>query len=246
MDCLSRRGLLGGAYQRTWHTATVLIIGCGHIGANAVNVFLRNKFRLIIIDKHPETLRQRLRPYVDLEEWDKANPKIIVFDESAPDQSVTLLRGALPTAEIVLCCAVRRATLPKSQCEFLIRNDDLSLLRRGSVICDATACDHDFIESCVSSPSLSETYERDGVIHYNCDHIPSLVANTATRVLTNATFPYIEILSRGVERALLEHSELANAVMCFRGRLTHAYSGRKKGLVFTDFRSLCAQYDGVD
>ena len=100
----------------------------------------------------------------------------------------------------------------------------------GSVLCDATACDRDFYETAVSTQSLTETYVEEGTVHHNCDHIPSLVPATATRLLTDATFPYVRKLAEGPLEAVRENEPLRKAVMCHGGRLRHAYSAGKKGL----------------
>ncbi len=235
---MERAGLLGGRYTSEWPASRAMVIGAGHIGANAINVLVKNCFALTVVDKHPETLESRLRPYLDMEAWSAAAPEVIPFDESRPDESVGALRERLPETDIVICAAVRRPTLPKAVCEYLIRREDVATMRPGSVISDATACDRDFIETCVSTESLTETYVEEGVVHYNCDHMPSLVAKTATRLLTKATFPYVHALCAGFEQAIRDNQALAKAVMCYRGRLAHACSAKKKNLEYTELAAL--------
>jgi alanine dehydrogenase len=236
---MERTGFLGGRYQPHWPASRAMVIGVGHIGANAVNVFLRNRFELTVVDKHPETLDARLRSYVPLDLWVAARPEVIAFDEEAkPDTSVAALRRRLPETDIVIGSAVRRPTLPKEKCEYLIARRDVASMRPGSVLCDATACDRDFFETATSSDSLTETYMEEGVIHYNCDHIASLVAHTATLLLTEATFPYVQRLTGGFTEAVRQNAALAKGVMCYRGHVTHAYSARKKNLAHTDLAQL--------
>jgi alanine dehydrogenase len=231
---MEHKGVLGGAYLPNWPACAAMVIGAGHIGANAINVFLRNECRLLVVDKHPETLNKRLRPYVDLDQWTNGNIEVIGFDESKPRASAAALRKRLPQMDIVICAAVRRPTLPKERCEYLITHEDVMTMSRNSVLCDATACDKDFIETAVSSDSLTETYIEGGVVHYNCDHIPSLVARTATTLLTDAIFPYVKQLAdRGFECAVSDNFTLANGVMCYKKHLTHEYSARKKELEYT-------------
>ena len=184
-------GVLGGGYVDGWPESQAIVIGAGHIGSNAINVLLRNRFRVVVVDKHPETIEMRIRPYVDLGMWSDARPEIIRFDESSPGASLEEIRRHLPETAIVICAAVRRPSLPKSRCEYLIDRAGVAAMPEGSVLCDATACDRDLIETAVSSESLTETYVEEGTVHYNCDHIPSLVPATATKLLTDATFPYV-------------------------------------------------------
>lgn len=236
---MENKGVLGGGYLSGWPASTAMVIGVGHIGANAINVFLRNRYKLTVVDKHPETLEKRLRPYVDMEQWNNSNAEIIAFDESNHVESVAKIKEHLPETDIVICAAVRRPTLPKEKCEYIIRREDVANMKQNSVICDATACTRDFIETCVATEGLYETYTEEGVIHYNCDHVPSLVARTATDLLTEATFPYIKMLSQeDFEGSIRKSPGLAKAVMCYGGNLTHAYSAKKKHLKYTSLFDL--------
>jgi alanine dehydrogenase len=228
---MEHRGLLGGSYLEQWPAATAMVIGCGHIGANAVNVFAKNHFRILLVDKHPETVKERLGRYVKRETVAGADMDVITFDEKAPAASIHRIRSLLPKTDIVICAAVRRQSMPPEMCRYILSRADIAMMREGSVVCDATACDRDLVETCVSSESLTHTYIDGGAVHYNCDHVPSLVAATATRVLTDATMPYIEMLAGGIETAL-DNPAIAKGVMCIGGRLTHEYSARKKQLEY--------------
>jgi alanine dehydrogenase len=233
------RGVLGGKYLPNWPASSVMVIGVGHIGANAINVFLRNQYKLIVVDKHPETLKERLRPYVDFKQWADNNADVLKFDESNHIKSITQIKERLPKVDIIICAAVRRPTLPKEKCEYIIRREDLSLMKKNSIICDATACTRDFIETCIATEGLNETYIEEGIVHHNCDHMPSLVAKTATELLTNATFPYVKVLAdRGFETGIRQNPDLAKGVMCFKKHLTHEYSAKKKHLEYTSIFNL--------
>jgi alanine dehydrogenase len=235
---VEHKGMLGGSYLRHWPRAKTMVVGAGHIGCNAINVFAMNRFGIVVVDKHPETLNRRLAQYVSPEVMSHCQIDVVRFDEGDPDKSTAALRQHLPSADIVILAAVRRATLPKEKCEYLIRREDLGQMTTNSILCDATACDKDLAETCVSSDSLTETYVENGVIHYNPDHIPSLVPVTATRLLTDATFPYIKLLSAGFHQAIEKDLGLRKAVMCHRGKLTHEYSAKKKRLEYTPLTSL--------
>jgi len=229
---------LGGQYQPAWPQSTAMVIGAGHIGCNAIAVLVRNRFRVLVVDKHPETFHARLERFVGDEAKRVENTEVIRFDETRPQESAAALRSRLPEVDIVICAAVRRPSLPKEKCEFLIRRADVATMAANTVICDATACDYDFIETAVSSSSLTDHYVEEGVLHYSCDHIPSLVASTATSLLTDATFPYVRMLCDGFEQAARRSEPLAKGVMCHRGKLTHERSARKKSLAYTDLKTL--------
>jgi len=151
---------------------------------------------------------------------------------------VLQIREKLKDIDIVINGAVRRPSLPKEKCEFLIDRESIKQMRRNRVICDATACDKDLIETAISSESLSHFDKEEGIIHYNCDHIPSLVADTATHMLTSVTFPYVLKLASGFRRAVLDDNSLAKGVMCYRGHFVHEYSARKKGMAFSRLENI--------
>jgi alanine dehydrogenase len=159
--------------------------------------------------------------------------ELIVMDNKDPARTRDMIAAALPETDIVLNCAVRRANLPKPRMEYLIDRSMVRLMRQGSIICDCTACDRDMIETCTSSSLLYHAYRDENVVHYNCDQIPSMVASTATRLLTARTFAYIRhIANLGSLQALSEDENLRNGVCCYRGHLTHALSAEKKGLPY--------------
>lgn len=233
---LEYAGVIGGAGQRP----KAMVIGLGHIGANAANVLVANGFDLVIVDKHPDTIHDRMARYMSTTEWHRVRDHVTVahFDETKVDTSVGIIRSTAPDCDIVICSAVRRPTLPKSACEFLLDRETVARMRPNRVVCDATACDHDFVETAISSDSLADIYHAEGVIHYNCDHIPSLAARTATELLSQSILPYVTTLAGGLPSALNASPALTQAVMCYQGRITHQYSAVKKGLPYTELASL--------
>ncbi|HIE25830.1 TPA: hypothetical protein EYP66_00920 [Candidatus Poribacteria bacterium] len=241
MDLLMiHQGVLGGKYIMEEPAARAMVVGVGHIGANVINVFLMNGLEVVIVDKHPETVDARILKYVDAHLWRERSGhiQIIRFDENEPDASVDKIKKVLPEIDILICAAVRRPNLPKEKCEFLVDRDGIRGMKKNSVVCDATACDKDFIETCISSDSLTDTYIEEGVVHYNCDHIPSLVPRTASRMLANATFPYVLKLSEGFEKAVAENIPIKKGVMCHRYNFVHRYSAEKKKLNYVELESI--------
>ncbi len=229
---MEHKGIIGATYSNVKKSPIAAVIGIGNIGRNAVAAFIRNGFDLVIVDKHPETLDKRICLRISPGEWQntKARARIIPMDEGNPDNCINELRKYLPQVDILICAAVRRTTFPKTKCEYLIDRSSVTLMQPRSVICDATACDQDLIETAVSSASLTEYYFEGGILHYNCDHIPSLACQTATQLLTDATFPYILELASGFSSAVQADKALYRGVMCYRGTLTHEYSAAKKSL----------------
>lgn len=232
------KGQLGGAYVSGVAPARAMVIGIGRIGTVAAQVLARNGVRLVLVDKHPSTINERMA--AQWKGWDASVcvDVVIPFDEQNPQKGVAAIREELPNLDIVIGCAVRRPSLPKSRCPYLIDRDGVRTMRPGSVLCDATACERDFFETCVSSEDLLATYIDEGVVHYNCDHVPSLVAPTATELLSRATFTYVRLLLEGFENAVTQCRDLKLGSMCYRRKLTHQYSAEKKGLPWTSLEKL--------
>jgi alanine dehydrogenase len=243
MDLLMQsRGMLPGGFFPSLAPPSAMIIGIGRIGANALKVALMNNMNIVIVDKHPETLEKRALKYIDEESWrqKKGQVKIIKFNNEKPHETIAQIATLAKDLDVIINCAVRRADLPKSRMEYLITQEMVSGMKKGSVVCDATACDRDLIETAVSSERLLETYELNGVIHYNCDHIPSLVPQAASILLANAVLPYVQLLANeGFEGAIGQSQALVKAVMCHQGFITHEYTSKKKNLAYKDIKTLC-------
>ncbi|MDH2402761.1 hypothetical protein QCM77_22745 [Bradyrhizobium sp. SSUT18] len=212
-----------------------LIIGCGNIGLSAFKYLSDLGVALTVVSNQSRAdLNGKANARFGTERVDyisATGTKLLVMDNKYPSRTRDMIAAALPKTDIVLNCAVRRSGLPKHRMEYLIDRSMVGAMQPGSIICDCTACDRDMIETCISSESLYHTYREEGVVHYNCDHIPSMVAQTATRLLTERTFGYIRYISeRGSLQAVIEDEDLRNGVCCYSGHLTHALSAEKKGL----------------
>jgi len=78
------------------------------------------------------------------------------------------------------------------------------------------------------------TYVVDGVIHYCVTNMPGCVSRTSTFALTNATYPYVQILADlGFEKAIEQYSELRKGVNLYQGYLTLKPVAENFSLPFT-------------
>jgi alanine dehydrogenase len=240
--CTKYKGILCGRHETFSDGAIAMIIGLGNIGISALNYFLVNKLNLIIVDKHPETINDRINKRfqtVHIDYIQQYKIKIIKFDNHSPLKSKKEIADYLPKVDIILNCAVRRPNLPKEKLPYLIDTDMIKMISPGSVVCDTTACDNDLIQTCVSSEFLEKYDIIHDVIHYNCDHIPSYVSKTSTKILTGASFPYImDISNKGIEAAIRENEGLQRGVSCYKGRVTHQYTAEKKGFEYNNIMQL--------
>ncbi len=242
--CTRHKGIVCGQYEPGLSGARVLVIGLGRIGLSAAAFCLHNRARLSLLDKHPQSVNDRLNAKLGTRGVDhvvRHGIEVLGFDRAEPRRSVQALVGILPRTDIVLGCAVRRPDLPRSQLEYLIDDGMVRSMQPGSVLCDATACDRDLYETVVSKESLTEFDVIHGVVHYSPDHIPSYVGRTATELLTAATFPYVLAMAeRGVLRALREMPDLRRGVSCYQGHLTLERAAQKKSMPFRPIEELLA------
>ncbi|RWD57056.1 MAG: hypothetical protein EOS36_27130 [Mesorhizobium sp.] len=235
--CSKEKGLFCPRNENFLPGGRALIIGCGNIGLSAFKYLSDLGLALtVVVTQGREDFNSRANVRFETEGVDyigATGTKLIAMDNKDPSRTQDTIAAALPEIDIVLNCAVRRSDLPKWKMEYLIDRGMVRSLQRGSILCDCTACDRDFVETCTSSASLYHSYFEENVVHYNCDHIPSLVANTATRLLTGRTFAYIcKIASLKSLRAIAEDEDLRNAVCCYGGHLTHVLSAEKKSLPY--------------
>ena len=239
------KGVLAGAYAQGIPGANILIIGLGRIGTEVLKCALLNRLKVTVVarnyeqvvDKTSQIFNQMLgvNPEINL-------PLVIPFDNNNPDNCKQQINQLIPKIDIVINCAVRRPDLPKDKLEYLINKSMISQMQPYSVVCDATACDRDLVETCVSSEILDHYDLIDDIIHYNPDHIPSYVPKTSTDLLTANTFEYVRLIANlGVEKAIQSNEFLRNGVSCFQGHITHQYTADKKGFDYVNIESLIPQ-----
>jgi len=235
--CSQEKGVFCARNEELLPGGRALIVGCGNIGLSAFKYLSDLGVRLTVVAPGGrEEFNRKANHRFGTQGIDyvaTTGSRLVVMDNGEPSRTQDAIAAELPETDIVLNCAVRRAALPKQKMEYLIDRSMVRVMRRGSVVCDCTACDRDMIETCTSSSLLYHSYREHDVVHYNCDHIPSMVASTATRLLTARTFAYIRhIAGVGSVRAVTEDEYLRNGVCCYRGHLTHALSAEKKGLPY--------------
>jgi alanine dehydrogenase len=236
------KGVLAGRYTEDLTGANILIIGLGRIGTEVLKCALLNQLNITVVARHPQQVidktHQILQQLFGVEPSQDL-PHIIPFDNFHPEQCQERLKKLMPTLDIIINCAVRRPELPKDKLKYLIDRDSIALMQPYSVVCDATACDRDLLETCISSESLTHYDLIKDIIHYSPDHIPSYVPKTATDLLTNATFEYIQLIAnQGLKTAIQSNKALQNGVSCYQGQITHQYTAQKKGFNYANILDL--------
>jgi len=235
--CAREKGIFCAANEPFLPGGRAVIVGSGNIGLSAVKYLSDLNLSLSVVHNAPLlTVEKRILQRFGKSASDMLagrNVRFVQMNEEDPARTKGELAGLLGEADILINAAVRRASLPKTKLEYLVDREMVARMAPGSVVCDATACDKDMVETCVSSPSLHDTYREADVVHYNCDHIPALVARTASELLTESTFPYVvRLVEQGVFQAIQSNVALRNGVSCCEGWITHRLSAEKKDMPY--------------
>jgi len=184
--------------------ATVMIIGGGVVGTNAVKIAAGLGARVFLIDVNVE----RLRYLSDI------MPSNVVTTVSNPENTRKLLKEA----DLVVGAVLRHGAIaPK-----LITREMLKLMKKGSVIVDVAIDQGGCIETSKPTTHDDPVYVVDGIIHYCVANMPGAVSLTSTKALINATLPYaLDIADKGWKKAAKENPEIARGINILQGKVTH-------------------------
>ena len=197
-------------------TPEITIIGGGNAGRGAAELAAAFGNKVTIINRDinkMEKMRKYLPPNVEFLSSNKNNIEL-----------------CLKRSDVIINCVLWL----KTRKDHLISKDMLSLMKKGSMIIDVSCDECGAIETCIVTTHDKPTYEVDGIIHYCVDNIPSAYSQTATKMLSNATLPYVlEIANRGAERALRENKHLRRGLSFYYGKLTLEETAIKQNREYT-------------
>jgi len=182
----------------------VLILGGGVVGTNAAKVAAGLGARVCIMDIDLERLRY-------LADVMPANVHTLFSTRQA-------IRQQVRDADVIIgAVLVTGAKAPK-----LITEDDLALMRAGTVIVDVAVDQGGCVETIRPTTHHDPVYTVDGVMHYGVANMPGGVPRTSTFALTNATLPYaLALANKGWKRACLENRALELGANIVSGHVTH-------------------------
>jgi alanine dehydrogenase len=199
----------------------VLVLGGGVVGTNAAKVAAGLGARVCIMDIDLERLRY-------LDDVMPANVHTLFSTRKA-------IRQQVRDADVIIgAVLVTGAKAPK-----LITEDDLSLMRAGTVIVDVAVDQGGCVETIRPTTHQDPVYTVDGVMHYGVANMPGGVPRTSTFALTNATLPYaLTLAERGWKRACADHPALEMGANVVSGHVTHSAVADAFGLDFRPLRDV--------
>ncbi len=182
---------------------TVVVIGVGTVGRNAVEMALGVGASVVAIDLRIDRLRH--------------------LGEIFTGNLVTLSSNPLNVAE-----AVRRADavigavlVTGARAPHVVTREMVRSMKPGSVIVDVAIDQGGCVETSRPTTHTDPIYVEEGVIHYCVTNMPGAVPRTSTYALTNATLPYaLKLANRGFVEAVKNNAALAKGVNVHQGNVT--------------------------
>ncbi|NTW29113.1 MAG: alanine dehydrogenase [Coriobacteriia bacterium] len=203
--------------------AKVVVLGAGVVGTNAAYVAMGMGADVTVIDINLDRLRY--------------------LDEIWGNRVRTLYSNRKNIAEQVYAAdlVIGSVLLPGAKTPWLVTNDMLSNMKKGSVIVDVSVDQGGCIESTHATTHANPTYFVDGVLHYGVANMPGAVPNTSTLALTNATLRYgMAIADKGWKKAVSDDAALAKGVNVLEGKVTYKPVADAHGLEYVSLESLIA------
>jgi alanine dehydrogenase len=215
------RGVLLGGVAGV-HPGSIVILGAGTVGTNALKRAIGLGTRVTLIDKSLDRLR-----YLD----DLFHGRI----ESLASNRYNIAE-AVAQADLLIGAVL----IPGALTPHLVTEDMVKAMLPGSVIVDVAIDQGGCVET-IDHPTTHDhpIYVKHGVVHYAVANIPGAVPRTATIALTNATLAYIEALARkGWRQAVQGDPGLARGINVLEGKITYSAVGEAHGLETTPLEGL--------
>ena len=183
--------------------AKVLVLGGGVVGHNAARMACGLGADVTIMDIDLERLRY-------LDETMPANCRTVYSTPFA-------IREHLAHADLVIGAVL----IPGAAAPKLVKREDLSLMKKGSVIVDVAVDQGGCVETCRPTTHAEPTFVIDDVVHYCVANMPGAVPQTSTTALTNATLNWTLMLAKkGASASITDSRPMATAANCIAGQLT--------------------------
>jgi alanine dehydrogenase len=203
--------------------AKVVILGGGVVGRNALQIAVGMGAEVCIFDRDIERLRQIDALYGNRVRTFYSDPLSVEREVCAADAVI----GAV--------------LLPGAAAPKLVSHEMVRKMKAGSVVVDVAIDQGGCFETSKPTTHADPTFLVDGVIHYCVANMPGAVARTSTFALTNATYPFVEVLANwGMMKALSINHHLRNGLSVHRGILTSEPVAQAQRLDYVSAEELIA------
>ncbi len=197
------RGILLGGVPGV-APAHITVLGGGVVGANAAKIASGFQADVAILDVNMDRLR-----YLD----DVMPPNVnVLFSDRHT------IRDQLKLADLVIGSVL----IPGAKAPHLVRQEDLLLMRPGSVVIDVAIDQGGCFETSRPTTHKDPTYLVDDILHYCVTNMPGAVGRTSTFALCNVTLPWvIQLAELGIDSALSSSRPLVSAANVLAGKVTN-------------------------
>lgn len=202
----------------------VVILGAGTVGEYAARAAIGLGAQIQIFDSQLyklKRIKQALGHQVFTSTMDEAT-----------------LGEALESADVVIG-AIRSET---GRSPVVVSEEMVANMKQESVIIDVSIDQGGCVETSELTTFQQPVFRKYNVIHYCVPNIPSRVARTASRALSNIFSPIIQKIHDvgGIDNMIYANRWFMNGVYTYRGNLTHPNVARKMGMKHKDLNLLMA------
>ena len=183
--------------------ARVVILGGGVVGTNAAKLALGLGAQVTIFDRSIPRLRQL--------------DDIFGGRTSNCFSSQTAINDILPHTDLVIGAVL----LPGASAPKLISQQQLSLMKPGTVMVDVAIDQGGCFETSRPTTHNDPTYVVDDILHYCVANMPGATPRTSSYALNNVTLPYALALANQGLTALESRPHLQQGLNVHAGKLTH-------------------------
>lgn len=184
--------------------AEVVIIGGGVVGTNAAKMAVGLGAKVTVLDINIK--------------------RLTYLDDIFSGRVQTLVCNAYNVEEMVKRAdlLIGAVLITGRSAPLIVTEEMVKTMKRGSVIVDVAIDQGGSIETVDHVTTHDNpTYVKHGVVHYSVANMPGAVPRTSTYALEAATFPYLlELVDKGVIRALSENPSLRKGLNTYDGKLT--------------------------
>ena len=121
----------------------------------------------------------------------------------------------------------------------LVKKQDLSVMKEGSVMVDVAVDQGGCFETTHPTTHDNPVYTIDGVVHYCVANMPGAVPLSSTQALTSTTLPFgILIADNGLERAMDLSEPLKKGINVYEKYCVHEGVANALGIEYTDIKVL--------
>ena len=129
--------------------------------------------------------------------------------------------------------------IPGARAPSLVTEEMIANMKRGSVVIDVSIDQGGCVETSHPTTIEDPVFVAHGIIHYCVPNMTANVGRTASRVLANASLPFLrEIAGGGSAEAILSNEGLAAGVLLHRGHVVNPVVADSLGLPSTPLRDV--------